>query len=142
MLGDAAHRSGLQLFAAFAEGLDPCDLAPIDQHDGSVACHHIARHAKHALGEGCWHLPEMRDDERRSRRIEHHEIAARGNAFPVDPERPVGERLARIDEQRMIVAPGSERRAARKAQAEASDRQPAPGMARGFTGRGHCLPLP
>jgi len=72
--------------------------------------HDIARHAKHALAEHLRSFSEMPFDQLALRRLEEDQAAAFDRRVLVEPERPVGQARARIDEESMVLAEGIERR--------------------------------
>jgi hypothetical protein len=65
----------------------------------------------------------MSFDEFASRRLEENKAAALDRCLLVEPERPVGEARARIDEKGVVLAEGIERRPGERQQDEARKQQ-------------------
>jgi len=85
-------------------------FAPVDQDLGALVIHDIARQAEHALAEKMRTFPEMPLQQRGGWRLEEDQAVARNRCRLVEPEGPVGQARARIDEESMVLAESGDRR--------------------------------
>src|SRR3546814_12352213 len=84
-------------------------LATVDEDLVTTVAHDIARYAQHPFTEELRAFPEMHFDEPAGRRLEEDQAAALDPRMLVEPEGPVGQARAGVDEEGMVLREGVDR---------------------------------
>src|SRR3546814_13992161 len=96
----------------------------------------IVRQTEDALAEEVRPFAEMLVEQRRARRLEEDQAAARNRRRLVEPEGPVRQARTRIDQEGMILAEGRKRRPGEWQGNDPGQEQRTPGSAQ--IGRAAC----